>query len=209
MTRLYNETFQCPDCGVIYAKEGLFKQWMRGHPGLLSEDGLCVFDIDFLVHKFKVPFDDKRKTRQVQCMMMVEIKTFGADLRPAQEDTMRILSMVMRNRRTNEHRKTTIRKQIGGLANKVYSSMLRREVSLRLYGVHVLQFEKTSPLNGWMKWDGKLIIEDQLVGLLNFDIDPDSMLPIDFRRHHKAKQTPLLDGVRCESWFRSSEVTTQ
>lgn len=82
------------------------------------------------------------------------------------------------------------------MPNEVFSKAFNRKVALKLFGVHVLQFEKTSPDNGWIKWDGRLISVEQLVDILNFDVDPDSLNPLDLRIHHKKRPQPLLENLR-------------
>lgn len=191
MTRLFNDQWQCPSCGVKHAKETLFKQWVRAHPGIESTEGFVVYDCDQIIHRYKT-YDRNGRTRELQCIMLVEIKTYGAEPEKAQRDTLGLMGQFLRNRRQNIH-KSKGRRQVEASPNRAYSIMLNREIDVRAYGYHLLQFEKDGPQNSiWMKWDSKLISEDQLVSILRFDLDPDSLRPIDFRLHHEKPKTLKL-----------------
>lgn len=190
MTKMFNDCWQCPDCGNKYAKETLFKQWVRAHPGLESTNGFVVYDSDMIVHRYKI-----RNDRTFQLIMFVEIKTFGSLPDKAQQETLSIVSQMFRNRRKNKHNRLRA-KQSGCLPNRVYSRLLGKEVSLRAFGFHLLTFEKNGPKDSeWIKWDDRIISEEQLVALLKFELDPDKLTPMDFRLHHKAKELPLLTAV--------------
>jgi len=185
MTRKFNDWWQCPNCGVKHGKETLFRQWMREHPLLDSRDGIACFDSDHWVHRFKFVHD-----RRIQCLMLIELKTHGADMTDSQRDTLGMVDQLLRNRGANaamKHQRR--RRQAGGIGVNLTSQMTGRKITCRLYGVHLLQFEKDGPQNSaWMKWDNSDINEEQLVSLLRFDIDPDTLRPIDLRRHHKRQR---------------------
>jgi len=193
MTRLFGDLWECPNpaCGVTHAKETLFSQWLRSHPGIESRDGFVVYDCDFIIHRYKTYTDKKTKlSRELQCIMIVEVKTYGAVASLSQKDTLWTISQFLRNRRKTKQKKTEI--QADNPPAKIRSLVLNRDIEVRAYGVHTLTFEKTGPQNSkWIKWDGKKIItEKQLIKLLRFDLDPDTLRKIDFRRHHARSKTP-------------------
>lgn len=194
MTRSFNEKIRCPDCGCEHTVETDFERWVREHPQLDSiKSDLVRFDLDMLLHKYKTCIDGKG-SRLIQCMMFVEIKTFMATPSPAQVDTLSMLNQVLRNRRPNVNSKT--RRQTNGQATKVWSKLQRRNVTLKLYGGHLLQLDGTSPVNSSkMFWDYQEIGLDFLLDLLRFERDPDRihLLLDDRRRSRPWKQMPLLD----------------
>lgn len=89
--------------------------------------------------------DYERKLLQI-----VEVKTHGGQISTLQRIALAELAQIM---------------QAGVAAGRPASGW-------RWCGMHVLRFENTSPLNGRILWDGELISEKQLIGLLemrNFD----------------------------------------
>jgi len=187
MTKLFNDQWQCPQCKVKHAKETLFKQWVRSHPELDSRDGFLIYDADFWVHRYKI-----HGSRSIQCLMMVEVKTHGATCDASQDDTLALVNQCLRNRRSNIHGDPE-RRQAAGLPLKLWSKLQGRDVSTRVFGVHLLTFEGNGPQDSsWIKWDNRPISEDQLLGLLSFDIDPDYMRPLDLRIHQRKKEHPTL-----------------
>ncbi len=189
MTRLFNDNWQCPHCGVRHAKESLFSQWVRAHPELESGDGFTIHDADFWVHRYKV-----HQSSEVQCLMLVETKTFAASMSQSQRQTMSLVDQCMRNRRSQ----SVGRIQAGGVAIKFRDVLTKRVFACRLFGVHQLQFEKNGPQDSdWIRWDRRDVTEEQLIGLLRFDLDPDTLKPMDLRRHHRSvhRILPGMDGV--------------
>jgi len=148
-------------------------------------NGIVRFDVDLLLHKYKQEIDGKG-CRDIQCMMFIEIKTHMAKLTSAQQDTLSLLNQVLRNRRHNIH--STARRQIRGQVQKAWSKIFKREISLKMYGGHLLQMDGTDPDNSTtMKWDGKLIDRRKLIEVLTFDCDPDRVnLRIDHRRRSQS-----------------------
>ena len=168
MTKLFNDQWQCPNCHVKHGKETLFKQWARSKPELDSSQGFVIYDADFWVHLYKT-----HGTRKVQCMMMVEVKTYGAKPDKAQDDTLGLVDQMMRNRESNIDCEP-IRRQVGGLPLAMFSNLKNEKICCRVFGVHYLIFEKDGPQNSdWIKWDNHVITEAQLVDLLTFNLDPD------------------------------------
>ena len=181
MTRQHNQRFECPNCKTLNTAETLFGRWVRNNPRLDSGDGFSIVDCDYWIHRFKI-----HGNREVQCLMLVELKTNGSDLSAAQRDTLHIVDQVMRNRRQTPTK--TLVRESGTAPLRVKSSFLMASVNVRLYGVHTLVFSGLGPDDSnSIRWDRKEIDPDMLTKLLAFDLDPDTLRPMDFRSHH-AKQ---------------------
>jgi hypothetical protein len=149
------------------------------------QSGIARFDIDVLLHRY-LTLRDKRGQREVQAIMFVEIKTRDADMTLAQRDTLGMLNQVLRNRKRNMHceRRGRHLSDHTPLAS-AYSHVRQGRVRLRMFGGHVLRFSGTCPSDSRsMTWDGKQINVHQLIALLRFDLDPDTIEPIDWRRRY-------------------------
>src|SRR6187399_274333 len=103
MTRAYRGLVHCPSCGTSHSAETAFERWMRGEPALDSRTaGIVRFDCDVLLHRYCLVTDQK-SSRNLQCLMFVEVKTYMAEPSDAQRDTLSLMSQVLRNRRPNMH----------------------------------------------------------------------------------------------------------
>lgn len=184
MTRPFNAQYHCNVCKTWQTQETAFGRWIRNNAKMSSNDGYCVVDLDMTISEFKTVHQFKTAySRDFQLMMDIEIKTMGADLSPAQRDTLHIRNQLMRNRRQTPTKDLVF--QAGAPPLDVFSVMNSRKVKVRCYGVHLLRFSGLGPDDSeWMLWDQRPITIDQLTGLLRFDIDPDTMKPIDLRNHH-------------------------
>ena len=151
-----------------------YKSWIRNNKALDSRDpGLSITDIDDVIHRYKV-MADSVGTREIQHIMFLEVKTFGAVVPFAQGETLKLVDKLLRL-----GDKKTI-----AIANSVVS-----ERYLRCWGVHVLRFAGECPnTSEWIEWDGHKVSVDELTKLLRFDIDPDTLRARSDRRHH----TPSL-----------------
>ena len=175
---------------------------MRGHPALDSvRDSVVRFDLDVLLHKYRVE-SDKAGSRDLQCMMFIEVKTNGADVTPAQQDTLSLLAQVLHNRRPNMHQGKLGRHATDHVPFcKAKSQKIGRVIALRLYGGHLLRMSGVDPATSdWMTWDNKAIDVDVLVQLLKFNLDPLRLTPIDWRRRysdfrHLESPEQLLPGI--------------
>lgn len=197
MTRTFNEKIRCPQCGYEHTVETDFERWIRLNPLLDSvRFGLVRFDLDILLHRYKTLVDGKG-TRDIQCMMFVEVKTHMAVPSSSQMDTLSILNQVLRNRRPNIH--STPRRQTRGQLRRVWSKFLKRETTIKLYGGHLLQIDGTSPENSSsLLWDYAPITIEMLLELLRFERDPDRIEnTLDHRRRSRAwkkyKQLPIME----------------
>ena len=168
----------------------MFGRWIRNNPDLDSGKGYCVVDQDYFVHAFKT-----YGNRAFQCLMMLEIKTLGAKVTDAQRDTLHIVNQLMRNRReTSTSNGQATRFQSGFGVSTVRSLMARGDVRVRAYGVHVLTFSGLGPDDSdTTHWDKKEINLEQLTALLRFDLSPDTLAPLDLRRHHKTHENQTLE----------------
>lgn len=191
MTRAFCGRVTCPACGAEHSAETAYERWMRNEPRLDSLSvGIVRFDCDVLLHRYKIVVD-KKSTRDLQCLMFVEVKTHGADLNQSQRDTLSMLSQVLRNRRRNRHSDRHGLHADDHLAlASVKSWLLQQSVRLRMFGGHLLQLSDDDPITSeWIAWDRKLITPDQLIQLLRFELDPDTLCPIDWRRRYSSFTT--------------------
>ena len=173
MTRQFNSRIRCQHCGNLTTEESPMERWIRNHPRLDSKNGVVRFDVDILLHRFKVTSDLKGE-REIEFMMFIEVKTFGAELTRAQRDTLGLLNQTLRNRRKNNH--SNPKRQSEGQPQKSYSIAKQKEISLRLLGGHLLQMSGVDPdTSDWLKWDTKQITAEDLVDLMLFDRDPDNL----------------------------------
>ena len=191
MTRPFNAQFHCPNCKTWQTQETMFGRWIRNNPDLDSKKGYCVSDQDYWIHRFK-----SFEKRDFQLLMLVEIKTMGQTLTDAQQDTLHIVNQLMRNRRQTPTKE--LKWQAGMGLVKVFSTIAKKEIVLRAYGMHVLTFSGLGPDDSKIiKWDHRIINTEILTQLLSFNLDPDNMQPIDLRNHHHLwegipPQLPLL-----------------
>ena len=83
-------------------EEEPWRKWIRQNPRLDSiRDGIALTDCDMWIHRYKVN-TDRVSTREVQHLMLVEVKTFSADVPDSQRDTYQIINAILRtaDRRT-------------------------------------------------------------------------------------------------------------
>jgi hypothetical protein len=179
MTRQYNEEFHCPDCKKRFSRETEFGRWIRNNDLLESSRGYCVVDQDYWIHRYKT-----FRGREFQLIMLVEIKTLGSSLTPAQYDTLHCANQVMRNRRITPTKDCQWQAGPSRIV-KVKSIIAKKEVYLRVHGIHVLVFSHLGPDDSkWITWDRKPIDTTILTSILRFDLDPDNLRDLDLRNHH-------------------------
>lgn len=205
MTRRFDGLVGCPYCRRLHTAETPFERWVRAQEQLDSRMGLVRFDLDVLIHRYLTP-TDKRGTRDLQCLMGVEVKTRNGTLRPAQRDTFSMLSQVLRNRRTNVYQERRGRHAMQHNPScKAFSHHLGREVDLRMFGMHLLVLSGDDPTDSAIiKWDKKLIDVETLIGLLRMDLDPDSLKPMDWRRRYSDFAG---DKAQFSLWLPSPELS--
>jgi len=166
-----------------YGEDNPFGAWVRLQPDLDSvQHSLTVNDADWIFHKYRT-HRDGIGTREVQCMMFVEVKTNLAIPKPAQSETLFFIHQRMKW--------DGELKRLGG-----------SRVAVRCFGVFVLCLLGCRPTsssgmswghfdsNGTLLWSA-LRGEWELKKVLAFDIDPHNLKAIEhtLRRHHKTTQT--------------------
>lgn len=182
MTRSFNKKIRCPNCGHEHTVETDFERWMRSNGELDSRRaGIVRFDLDILLHKY-LHLVDGKGTRDIQCIMFIEVKTFMAVPSQSQVDTLSMLNQVLRNRRKNIH--SNPRPQVEQQVTHAVSKIMNRKVRLKLYGGHLLQLDGSCPeTSSLILWDNKTISKPDLIELMRFERDPDRPhLKIDHRR---------------------------
>jgi len=185
VTRQHNQQFHCPNCQTFHSAETLFGRWIRRNSQLSSGLGFCVIDQDFWIHRFKT-----YRNRELQLLMLVEIKTNGAPLTEAQRDTLYVVNQFMRNRKATPTKE--LRHQPLGYV-PVHSTINGRRISVRGYGMHVLTFSGLGPDDSdWIAWDQRQIDVEMLTRILCFDLDPDTLGELDLRKHHRTAETQVL-----------------
>lgn len=168
MTKQFGTRITCEHCGKQTTVETAFCRWMRSHPKLQPDSSYIVrTDTDHTVLKFMTHVQGER-TRDFQLIMDVEIKEHGLAPDRAQRDILEFKKQMTLKNSHNRHGAKTY------WTHKLWSFFSWRHVNVRYLGLHTLQFEKTSPIDSrWIKWDGKKITEETLVGILALDLHPD------------------------------------
>lgn len=191
MTKEFHVRTTCQFCGKQTTQETAFGRWMRGHPGLLSSEGIVRTDCDHIILRFKTHMQGdgiktRRLTRNQQLMMIVEVKEHGADSDASQLDILRIFNRIFNQRGVNIHGAKT-RKVF-----KVWSDIAKAKINATFFGIHLLQFENTSPLDSrWIKWNRREIDTGTLIEILAMDRRPDKphLMMRDFLRDRHRQAT--------------------
>lgn len=194
MTRAFHQKIQCSNCGCWTTAETGFSRWIREREDLDSkEDGIVCCDMDYIVHRYKTAADN----RNVQCIMFIEVKTRGAKPTSSQQDTLVLFEQFLNNRRETPTKKNA-KPTVLGSRRHAFSLLAGKRIEVRAFGGYLLTFEQTGPLDSkWMTWGRgrREITQDQLAALIRFDLDPDTLAPLDLRRHHEQPGYPLFDGL--------------
>lgn len=166
----------------IYGSDVPFMGWARRCellPSISLDCGVVLTDVDCFVHRYLTSVD-RLGTRDVQAMMEIEVKSRNGRLTDSQADTYR-----------KKH--ITVRKCSSIDGQAVFN-----------YGVGILRMSGTDPDNSdQMQWgrfmsrDGRLnwqtIDLASLISLMRFEIDPDSLKPLRFRRHHHRREYDIIE----------------
>lgn len=168
-------------------EETPFGRWVRQQDSIDShQHGLVVTDADWIFQKYKTNVD-VLGARNVQLMMICEVKTFGATPGASQVETLFFL-----------HQSTCCmreRKRPGGLS----------PIMLWHFGVFILSIPGNTPVDGhpmyWGSFDSdgsvswrKTTSVRSLVELLGFVRRPDDPpRKLDLRRHHISKDVQATE----------------
>ena len=173
MTKVRMHAAICPRCGHKVEIERPWQRWIRNNPRLDSiRRGLSIQDIDMWIHQYKT-FVDHVGTREVNNLMLVEVKENNGLSDYAQRDTLLIADQLLRT--GNQYRRI---RDASGRFRKV-----------RCWGMHTLRFSSSSPeVSDLITWDDKAIDLTMLEDLLVFQRDPDTLQKRSERRHHTLSQ---------------------
>jgi hypothetical protein len=166
-----------------------FGRWLRSERALDSiQATLNVSDIDWILNKYQTCID-AQGSRDVQCAMWVELKTYKAKVGLPQQDLL------------FKHHQRLCKKGL------VRSLMGPESIMLWHYGVCFLRLENDIPRNGdTMRWgwfldngqiewrrtkDVKKVIE--LLGFVRRPDMPEQKLK--FSRHHKTRKVTIVERV--------------
>jgi hypothetical protein len=165
----------------IYGEDTPFSAWMRNEgriTGTMPSSAFVSSDIDFLIHRYKTVIDSCG-TREIQALMILEVKTNSAKPRFAQLDSMWLHHLCSN---TSHPRRKIVD------SNRVIVH----------HGVSFLSMSGTTPMNSQkMEWgrfrrsasiEWREIDADNLIDLMMFDIHPDNFERNPYRRHHITKQ---------------------
>lgn len=161
--------------------EAPMSAWLRSQPGLDAQrHSLAVSDVDYLVHHFKTAVDGQG-TREVQCLLNFELKSFGRQIEPVQLQTLWI-----------EHQRLCDKTKLRNLPEFYGPS----QISVWHFGWFVLSLTASTPDDSrGIRWsgfgpDGRLwsqeIDRELLTRILRFERRPDRPSErLSLRRHHK------------------------
>lgn len=174
----------------MFGSDAPFCEWMRSCkelPSYSSDLGFVATDIDIFVHRYLMSVDSEG-TRDIQAMMLVEVKTRGGCPSESQLDTLSKVHAFSR-------------KSNGSIKPKSVN-----EQEIHWFGAYVLRLSGTSPKDSkWMMWcrlinheQGRALTQtridiQQLIKLLSFQIHPDTLIRLPFRRHHKTSDIVLVE----------------
>lgn len=202
MTRPYNTFFDCPSCGCVTSTETSFGRWVRENKELDSTKGIVIYDVDYIVHRYKRIVNGIYR-RDFQLIMLVEVKTRMSPVDENQRDTLYILNQIIENRKVNNRMMETGRRhnnkhRTSFGPHKVWSSKNKRWVYVRSFGVFTLRFSGLGPADSdSILWNKREIDASTLEKLLLFEIDPDNFLPMDEvlrNRHKRNSQMGLFES---------------
>lgn len=193
MTTRWRETVSCDRCGSAVSTDQPVKAWIRGHRHLDSVQAcLCIGDSDLWVQRYGTRKHRSGVDRSVMYLMLVEIN--ARDLDKSQRDLLHIVNQLLRTKPWKEQRDRG--RFVAGHeqnARIVYSVIAGRRVQIECYGVHKLRLSGATPDDSdWITWDDRPVDSAQLIKLLRYDLDPDSLANMDHRQHKRKEDMPAL-----------------
>jgi hypothetical protein len=179
-----------------------FCDWLRNHDLLdAAHAGLHATDVDMSMMKYRTTIDAVG-TRQVKLMADVEVKTWGRWPDEDQHEHLYFRHQQLQSR--CRRRSTKLRKWVGVWHFGV--SMLSITGGERPDDCEGIQWGRFEPVTGAVL--KRSITEDQLVSLLRFDLDHDTVAPFEIRRHHKTQEWVITRrtelGLRVDERLRKS-----
>lgn len=167
--------------------------WIQRNPNLDSvRASLCCTNSDLWVHRYKSHVD-KVGTRELQHLMLIEVKTHGRQVPSAQADTYHLVDQILRRKDKRPYKRPTVGVRW-----------------VRCWGVHYVIMSGECPATSdWMTWDGKPITVTVFEELLRFERNPDTLEPRTDRRHHRPSQFQLLQTTMDTSGGGASEPSSQ
>ena len=157
-----------------------YMAWMRSRekelPSYSSSIGFVATDVDVFVHRYLTVPSDGIGTREVQNMMLIEVKSRSGNPSSSQLDTLSKINLFNGIRRVAGRR-------------------------VEFFGVFFLKLSGTSPDDSDQMWWGSIlsgVVQWQkidtttLIALLRFDIHPVTLGLIEYRRHHKTTEIKKL-----------------
>jgi hypothetical protein len=167
----------------LFGSDAPFMSWCRSCkllPSWSADCGWVQTDVDSFIHRY-LTCVDRQGTREVQPMMEIEVKTRSGNLTASQIDTYR-----------KKHATTIPHLKWNGqwLVN---------------YGVSFVRMDGTSPVDSQSMMWGRFkrsslteiawheIVLEQLIDLLRFELNPDTLAKNSFRRHHKTRKVLVCE----------------
>ena len=167
-----------------------FGEWLRNNPRLDSvKQNLTIADIDWIVWKYKTVID-KQGERSLKLALWIELKTYGANLNQAQQELLFAYHTLLNDKR-----------------KRMFSPFVGKTVSFWSFGCSIVQLSSDTPITSkiirYGRFDDKGQLNyveikcGQLEKIITFVIDPETLRPFSFRRHHKTsllvmdEQAPL------------------
>lgn len=164
----------------IYGENDGFSGWLRNQPSLDSvQFGIYATDRDFTIHSYKDNADGLG-ARDVQLLMALEVKTRGG-----------MPDNFQRQTKFFEHQR--LRGPKGKQAYWATCAITGQKKRVWHFGYYVLSIHEETPESfvTWVRFtdsgglDAKTITVEKLLEILRFDVRPDTLEPLDLRRHHK------------------------
>ena len=194
----------------FFGSDAPFCAWLREQKRELpSKDyesviGISVTDCDLILHRFKTEVDSEG-TREIQAIMMLEVKTRNADPTFAQIDTLKVFHNTIRRKPWEDQATGQVLFNFGVSFLKL--SDLTPADSKTMHWGRLIVNKRFKQVDGQIQW--KPINLDTLHKLMRFDVHPTTFAWRPFRRHHKTKeleqlvQYPLGFVARTKIKFRS------
>ena len=169
----------------FFGEDSPFTKWVREHEKLDSDDGFVVTDCDLLIHRYMTVCDKVNgrgtiSTREIQALMLLEVKSRGGMPSESQIDTFSKFNLFANHKKTDSFYIRNL-----GVSFLSLSGTWPGDSEKMLWG----RFSKTNPCE--IVW--KRIATEILVELLEFKIHPDSFCKNPFRRHHCKKEVYAIE----------------